>query len=113
MAPTCALTEPAADVAGSTTEVMPEISSQRSAAEALLHSLLAARSECEAQSDRLNRADLYKAVTGRSSLDTAIASTKRMIEHLDARLAAATARVEVKAANVLRQNGRSGLHARA
>ncbi len=55
----------------------------RQNAEKLLASLLRAQTECDQQLQKERRADAMKAVTGASSLDRAIASTRRMIEQLD------------------------------
>ncbi|GEM_PF-1584391 len=51
-------------------------------AEALLHSLHRAKSESEARLAEERRADALKSVTGRSSLDGAIDSTRRLIDRL-------------------------------
>lgn len=75
--------------------------SQRERARAVLEGLLEARIACEEQGDRMNRSDLYKTVTGRSALDSAITSTERMIEALDRTLSKATLEVEVRASAVL------------
>lgn len=49
-------------------------------AEAVLKELQAASAECDSQLQKQSRTDLIRLVTGRSSLDAAIANTKRMIE---------------------------------
>jgi hypothetical protein len=73
---------------------------QRDEARSLLESLVSAKAECEAHQARFNRPDMFRAVTGRSALDAAIASTRRMIERLDAALERAESQVEVKVASV-------------
>ncbi|MBC7770859.1 MAG: hypothetical protein H7210_00055 [Pyrinomonadaceae bacterium] len=52
-------------------------------AEAVLKELLAASAECESQLQKQSRTDPIRLVTGRSSLDAAITSTRRMIETID------------------------------
>lgn len=68
--------------------VILETKARRSQAEALLRSLMDAKSECERQLERFRRMDAIQSVTGRSAIDKAIASTKRMIESLDRALLA-------------------------
>lgn len=65
------------------TRVILETRARRSQAEALLRSLVEAKSECERQLERFRRSDAMQSVTGRTAIDKAIASTKRMIESLD------------------------------
>ncbi|MCA9311555.1 MAG: hypothetical protein KDA21_10145 [Phycisphaerales bacterium] len=60
-----------------------ETHERRNRAHALLSSLLRARTECEHQMTRAQRADAIKEVTGSSALDRAIASTRRMIDTLE------------------------------
>ena len=55
----------------------------RQRAETVLQGLIAAQSECEKQLSQENRRDAMKIVTGKSSLENAIAATKRMIESFD------------------------------
>ena len=54
----------------------------RNDAEALLQSLLRAKDESERRMRELKQSDAMKQVTGRSSLDNAIDSTRRMIDTL-------------------------------
>lgn len=75
---------------------------QREEAQCLLESLMTAKAECEAHQAKFNRPDMYRAVTGRSALDSAIASTRKMIERLDALLERAEVEVEVQVAAVRR-----------
>jgi len=49
-------------------------------AEAVLRELQAASEECETQLQKQRRTDPMRLVTGKSSLDAAITTTKRMIE---------------------------------
>jgi len=88
--------------------VLLETLAARQRAEELLKQLHQAQAECEGCLKADQRQDAMKQVTGKSSLETAIATTKRMIEMLDraleeARSAAAdedtleTPRVEVVA----------------
>lgn len=60
-----------------------DVGRQRACAEAVLSSLVRAKAECEHQLVRFNRSDMVKTITGRSSIDKAIASTRRIIENLD------------------------------
>lgn len=55
----------------------------RSKAQAVLASLVAAKAECDQQLAKLRRPDAMKQVTGKSSLDEAISSTKRLLAELD------------------------------
>lgn len=80
----------------------------RSKAQAVLASLLAAKAECDAQLAKLRRSDAMKQVTGKSSLDEAINSTKRLLAELDEAVEASRSKpgceVEVRlAGNVLRR----------
>ena len=51
-------------------------------AEGLLGCLTEAHEQCETQLARLQKRDPVREVTGKSSIDTKIASTKRMVESL-------------------------------
>ena len=64
-------------------QVLLQTLATRQNAEKLLASLLRAQAECDQQLQKEQRSDAMKAVTGSSSLDRAIASTRRMIEQLD------------------------------
>lgn len=86
---------------------------QRVRAQAVLDELLRAEADCLAHGARLHRADLFRAVTGRSPFDSAITSTKRMIEQIDRALASAGLEVQVRVSaltsenSVLARSGRS------
>lgn len=69
-----------------------EISRAREQACALLDGLLAAKAASEVNLSQAGIADLYKKVTGHSSLDAALTSTRRMIESYDRMLAELDAR---------------------
>mgnify|MGYP001790860735 CR=1 FL=1 len=56
---------------------------QRDEAEALLTTLVAARSTSERRLSEAGRRDLLKKVTGRSSMDNAIDSTRRLVASFD------------------------------
>lgn len=71
-------TKPTLTPAGCTSE-----SEVRSKAEAVLACLLAAKQQCDEQLTKLHRTDPMKQVKGRSSLDDAIDSTRRLIAELD------------------------------
>lgn len=92
-----------AQVADALTTGRPGLSleSQRACAEAVLAQLIEAKSACEQESGRTKRLDLYKSVTGRSAFDTAIASTRRMIDALDRSLGESTMEIEVRAGALL------------
>jgi hypothetical protein len=64
-------------------QVLAEMTAARARAEAVLRGLIEAQGECERQLKQENRRDAMKVVTGRSSLENAIASTRRMIESFD------------------------------
>lgn len=87
MASSCELSE--TPCASRRERLLAETARRRRQAEALLRSLTAAKSECERQLARFQRADAMQTVTGRSALDAAIAQTRRMIESLDRALASA------------------------
>lgn len=60
---------------------------RRDEAKALLNTLLAAKRCSEQNLAEIRRADLVKQVTGKSSMDNAIDSTRRLIASFDAVLA--------------------------
>jgi len=55
----------------------------REQAEATVQGLMQAREECERQLQQQNKTDVLRSVTGKSSLDRAIADAQRMVEALD------------------------------
>lgn len=59
-----------------------ETQAARDRAEAILQRLLEAKSQTEQELSTLRRTDAFKAVTGRSAIDNAIAATRRMIDSL-------------------------------
>jgi hypothetical protein len=63
--------------------IVLETTATRDRAEALLEGLLRAKEETERERERLNRRDQIKELTGASSIETAISSTKHMIETLN------------------------------
>jgi len=63
--------------------ILAETQAARVRAQALLNELLTASAECESQLSKQSRKDPIRLVTGRSSLETAIANTRRIIETLD------------------------------
>ena len=69
--------------------IMLETNALRDKAEALLRGLLDAKAVTEREMARLKRPDPMQLVTGRSSIDDGIASTRRMIETLNRSLAQA------------------------
>jgi len=70
-------------------QVLIETHATRQQAEDFLRTLEETRRLVEAQLAGEKRQDVVKVVTGRSSIDAAIATTKRMIESLDRALAEA------------------------
>jgi hypothetical protein len=72
-------------------QILTDTTASRDKAEALLRTLLDWKSQSEKNLAELKQPDVFKSVTGRSSLDNAIASTQRMIEALN-RVIAQTAR---------------------
>lgn len=64
-------------------KVLIDTHNMRQQASELLRSLESAQAECEQQLAREQREDAMKTVTGRSSLEHAVANTRRMIESLD------------------------------
>ena len=63
--------------------VVLQMLATRQHAQKLLASLLRAQAECDQQLQREQRSDAMRSVTGCSSIDRAVASTRRMIEQLD------------------------------
>lgn len=61
-------------------ERLDETVKAREHAERLLLELMDTRAQSEERLAQLNRADVLKQVTGRSAIDNAIESTRRMIE---------------------------------
>lgn len=74
----------------SMSEILERIREQRRRAVAVLESLLADREACASHCTAADRPDALVEVTGVSSIDRAIESTRRIIESLDRQLAALT-----------------------
>lgn len=70
-------------------QIVLETNALRDKAEALLKGLIDAKSVTERELARLNRNDPIRLVTGRSSIEDGIESTRRMIEQLNRSLAQA------------------------
>lgn len=64
-------------------QVLIETAAAREKAEALLRGLQEARARSERHLREIGQTDAMKAVTGRSSIENAIASTQRMIDTLN------------------------------
>ena len=60
--------------------MIEETTQHRNEALTLLHSLIDAKSISERNLAEIHQPDLIKQVTGKSSMDTAIASTRRLID---------------------------------
>ena len=69
--------------------IATETTTAREKAEALLAGLMEAKAEAERRLVADRRPDAFQAVTGRSAMENAIASTKRMIESIDEAVAGA------------------------
>lgn len=69
------------------TDLLDKLAEQRRKAVVVLESLLSAREACATHNDRYQRADAVRDITGVSSIDRAIESTRRIIEALDGQLA--------------------------
>ncbi len=69
--------------------ILLETNALRDKAEALLKGLLEAKRVTERELAKFNRPDAMRMVTGRTSIDDGIASTRRMIETLNRSLAQA------------------------
>lgn len=63
--------------------ILQETGVVREKAEALLRGLMEAKSTSERHLSAVHERDRMKSLTGRSSMDNAIASTRRMIDSLD------------------------------
>lgn len=84
MPQTCELTAESEQFAR--TPAVLTLSEQRRQAIGVLQSLLEAKSACDLHATEFKRSDLFRVVTGRSSLDDAITSTRRMIDQIDRQL---------------------------
>lgn len=67
--------------------VLVQTSAARQHASAVLRALEHARRTSEAHLQSLGKLDSFKRVTGRSSLDNAIATTQRLVDTLDTTVA--------------------------
>lgn len=63
--------------------ILRETTLVREKAQALLQGLIEAKSSSEKHLDEIRQLDPLKRLTGQSSMDNAISSTRRMIESLD------------------------------
>ena len=63
--------------------ILIDLSHQRDKADGLLKELQEARARAEKLLEETHRRDTYKEVTGASSLDNAIVSTRNMVDTLD------------------------------
>jgi hypothetical protein len=64
-------------------QALLQTTATRDRAEALLEGLIRAKEETKREQERLNRVDLMEKVAGGTSIDTAITSTRRMIDTLN------------------------------
>ncbi|GEM_PF-1539051 len=77
----------------------------RTQAMAVLAELLKAKTECEATLADEKRSDMFKAVTGQSSLETAIAETRRVLNTLDRQIETALKNLDEDDRDVLGADG--------
>lgn len=66
--------------------IAQETTTAKAKAQALLHGLMEAKADADRRLSADRRLDAFKAVTGRSAMDNAIASTRQLIETLDGAL---------------------------
>lgn len=77
----------------------------RAHAAAVLAELEEAKAQCEATLASEKRADMFKAVAGQSSLETAIAETRRLIDTLDRQIQAAVEDLDTDDQDLLGSEG--------
>lgn len=82
-------------------QILIESHRTRAQAAEILRGLIAAQAECEATLASEKRADMVKAVTGRSSLEAAIAETRRLLDSLDRAIAEAARELDADDADVI------------
>lgn len=81
-------------VMSSREQLLFETQRTRAHAAAVLRDLEAAKVSCEAALAAERRPDMIKSITGQSSLEVAIAETRKLIESLDRALAAAARQLD-------------------
>lgn len=86
-------------------EQLLAIQRTRSHAAAVLTGLLDAKVQCEATLSHEKRSDMFKAVAGQSSLEAAIAETRRLIDTLDRQIQSAAANLDEADADLLGDGG--------
>jgi hypothetical protein len=82
-------------------QILFETQRTRAQAAEMLRELLGAKSACEATLAAENRSDMVKHVTGQSSLEVAIAETRKLIDSLDRALAEAARDLDTDDRDVL------------
>ena len=85
--------------------IISDLSRQREKADGLLKELHEARTRAEKLLTEANRRDTYKEVTGASSLDNAIVSTRKMVETLDRQIQELKVVMRPEDAEAMRQIG--------
>lgn len=88
--------------------ILMEAQRTRAHAASVLHDLLEAQAACEATLASEKRSDMVKQVTGQSSLEVAIAETRKLIESLDRAIMGAARELETDCCEVA---GAEGLEA--
>lgn len=81
-------------------QILLETQRTRAQAVAVLNDLIEAKAACEATLAAERRPDLVKLVTGRSSLEVAIAETRKLVESLDRAVAEAARDLDSDARDV-------------
>jgi hypothetical protein len=77
----------------------------RSHAAEVLRELIDAKAQCEATLAGENRPDMFKAVSGQSSIETAIAEARRLVETLDRQIEEAARDLDTDDRDVLGCDG--------
>ena len=85
--------------------IISDLSSQREKADGLLRELQETRLRTERLLEETHRRDTFKEVTGASSLDNAIDSTRRMVDTLDRQIQELRIVMRPEDAQVIRQSG--------
>lgn len=92
-------------VMSSREQILIEAQRTRAHAARVLHDLIEAKAACESALASEKRSDLVKHVTGQSSLDVAIAETRKLIDSLDRAIAQASRELDDDAGAVVAAEG--------
>jgi hypothetical protein len=85
--------------------ILMEAQRTRAHAASVLHDLLEAQAACESTLATEKRSDMIKQVTGQSSLEVAIAETRKLIESLDRAIAGAARELDADCGDVAGTDG--------